>query len=388
MTTYETAFQMAERLGVNPRTVQIWAKEGKLPGAIKHGRDWLIPSGLAKPDKTGYTQYIEKMPLPLFKGSFIPGEAHEFVASFSDEDMKLLAKMELLYVTGDSESAAIASEEFFNHHDIIIRLSACMVYAFSHLSAGHTTLAEIGLSTVKESIIREITSASPTPQFRAAYTIIYATVSVLMNEINYKDKLLEYIKYLPMGLQLWTGYILAHKAFIKKKFTEGVTTAEIFLSISPVLYPLPSIYLHLSAAMNLMALRKIDAAKEHFMKAWKLSEPDGFIMPFAECQSMLFGLMETCLKPINPVKYKQISELAEKYNIGWNSVYNKKSEKKVTNHLTTTEFAISMLASRGWSNIEIADYMRISLHTVKKYISVIYQKLNITSRSELKNFIH
>ena len=59
---------------------------------------------------------------------------------------------------------------------------------------------------------------------------------------------------------------------------------------------------------------------------------------------MLFDLLKICIKPIHPVKY----------NIGWNSVYNKKSEMKVTNHLTTTKVAISILASRS--------ELKISMH--------------------------
>ncbi|MBE6666079.1 MAG: helix-turn-helix domain-containing protein, partial [Ruminococcaceae bacterium] len=40
---YETAQQAAVRLGVTPRAIQKWAAAGKLPGAVKHGKSWLIP---------------------------------------------------------------------------------------------------------------------------------------------------------------------------------------------------------------------------------------------------------------------------------------------------------------------------------------------------------
>lgn len=60
---------------------------------------------------------------------------------------------------------------------------------------------------------------------------------------------------------------------------------------------------------------------------------------------------------------------------------------KVADSLTTTEFAISMLACRGWSNTEIADHMGISRGTVKNRLSTTYAKLGITSRSGLKEFM-
>ena len=40
---FQTAKEAADRLGVTIRAVQKWAKEGKLDGAKKVGRDWMIP---------------------------------------------------------------------------------------------------------------------------------------------------------------------------------------------------------------------------------------------------------------------------------------------------------------------------------------------------------
>ena len=55
--------------------------------------------------------------------------------------------------------------------------------------------------------------------------------------------------------------------------------------------------------------------------------------------------------------------------------------------LTTVEFTIAMLASRGWTNQEIARHMELSPHTVKHYISSVYLKLGISSRSQLKKYM-
>ena len=55
--------------------------------------------------------------------------------------------------------------------------------------------------------------------------------------------------------------------------------------------------------------------------------------------------------------------------------------------LTTTEFAVAMLAARGWTNQEIAQHLKISSHTVKRYISIVLQKLNICHRHELKKYM-
>lgn len=41
---YLTAAAAARALDVEPRTVQRWARSGRIEGARLHGRDWLIPA--------------------------------------------------------------------------------------------------------------------------------------------------------------------------------------------------------------------------------------------------------------------------------------------------------------------------------------------------------
>ena len=48
--------------------------------------------------------------------------------------------------------------------------------------------------------------------------------------------------------------------------------------------------------------------------------------------------------------------------------------------LTTTEFAIAMLAARDWTTQEIAQHLKISVNTVKTHISEAMRKLNVQNR--------
>ena len=59
----------------------------------------------------------------------------------------------------------------------------------------------------------------------------------------------------------------------------------------------------------------------------------------------------------------------------------------MADNLTTMEFTIAMLANRGWTNVEIAEYMGIMPRTVKQYLTTIYNKLNIDNRKQLKDYM-
>lgn len=40
---YTTVKDIAKKWNIKPRTVQIMCADGKIPGAVKFGRDWAIP---------------------------------------------------------------------------------------------------------------------------------------------------------------------------------------------------------------------------------------------------------------------------------------------------------------------------------------------------------
>ena len=46
---YITVKQTAEKWGVTPRWVQALIKRGSIEGAVRFGRDWMIPKNAAKP---------------------------------------------------------------------------------------------------------------------------------------------------------------------------------------------------------------------------------------------------------------------------------------------------------------------------------------------------
>lgn len=49
MKGYKSVNDIAEEWGVNPRTVRGMCKDGRLAGAEKVGRDWLIPGEAKRP---------------------------------------------------------------------------------------------------------------------------------------------------------------------------------------------------------------------------------------------------------------------------------------------------------------------------------------------------
>lgn len=123
------------------------------------------------------------------------------------------------------------------------------------------------------------------------------------------------------------------------------------------------------------------------MKAWELARSDDLIEGIGEHHGLLQGLIETCLKKDYPNYYKRIIDITYRFSAGWRRIHNTDANEDVADNLTTMEFTIAMLANRGWTNNEIADYLEIAPRTVKQHLSCVFNKLNITNRKQLISFM-
>ena len=197
----------------------------------------------------------------------------------------------------------------------------------------------------------------------------------------------DYIGEFKKGKQLWGAYVLAHRAYLNKEYERSLGIVEACLMTTKEIYPISMIYLNLVAAIDSMNLMQIEQAKRYFMKAWEIAKPDNLIEGIGEHHGLLQGLIETCLKRDYPEDYQKIIAITYKFSFGWRRIHNPDSKGDVADNLTTTEFTIAMLANRGWSNQEIADYLQITHRTVKQHMTCIFNKLNISNRKQLKDYM-
>lgn len=66
----------------------------------------------------------------------------------------------------------------------------------------------------------------------------------------------------------------AHAVYLEGDYARSLGIAETALLGMEYLYPIPAIYLHLVAVMDLMSLRRTDEAHVHLLEAWDLACPD------------------------------------------------------------------------------------------------------------------
>ncbi len=380
---YESVNDAAVRLGVTVRAVQKWASAGKIPDAQRVGKQWLIPTDFLGPEKLDK----KHSPLPLLSTVFGIGQCEKYIGEIADDTERDMAQAEFYYFSGESIKSAQITEKYLNSPDAALAISANAMYAFANIGCGRLHLAQYGIKGIRQISEKVMSSKKSGGLDKTAVVFFSNLITVLMHiEDNNVKPLYNSLEELPKGLRIFGAYLLAHQAYLKRDYRRALGITDMALMLPEQTYTLPTIYIHLIATVSLINTKHIDEAKEHFAAAINLAKPDGFFQPFAEHHGLLQGMIET-LRFRDPDTYKKIITLTEKFADNWRSVHNEISKRTVTVVLTPNEFSIAMLYSRGWRVAEIAKHLELSERTVKRIISDIYEKLDITGRAELNKYM-
>jgi DNA-binding CsgD family transcriptional regulator len=328
-----------------------------------------------------------RMPMPLLNTPYELGKITDSINKIQDDDTRNIALGEYYYFSGHSAKASEITKAYLTHNDLAIRLSACWIYAYANLSLGSVENTRKAMAVVKNA---ELSINETTPELYKALIVSISTgASVLLHLPLPKilSPLKKYIHIMPAGLRLFILYVEAHHCYLNKQYGACIGIAETALALESELYPIPSIYLHLVATMGYVNLRHLEPAKEHLLEAWKIAQPDDMIEAFAEHHGLLGGMLEAVIKKEYPEDFQRIFAITYSFSAGWRRIHNPDTGHNVAYDLTTTEFAVAMLASKDWSNKEIGAHLGISTNTVKLHVSSALQKLGISQRKELIQFM-
>lgn len=391
---FETAAQAAARLGVTVRAVQKWASEGRLEGAQKVGRDWMIPFGATTSKKSGKRsakggyKKSSDIPYPLFQIPYTSGDALEYIKNIPDDDKRNINLAQLYYFMGELDKTIEITEQYLDSPNNNFRLSSALFYGFANLCGGHIHKTRFAADIIYKEI-EELDLSDHDAAEENAIKIFTAVVIKTQLHIPFENVPLveEHIKYMPEGLRVMACYLSAYKAYLEKDYQRSIGIAQTAINCATQYYPICEMYCYIICAIDYINLLQIEKATEYVKKAWDIAHTHKVFMPFVEHYSLLQGLLENNFKKSHPADYEKIISLARNYNMGWYEVYNHRNKGKVTVELTPTEFTIAMLYTRNWRAKEIAAHMHISDRTVTNYIQVIYEKLNINCRKDLEEYV-
>ena len=163
---------------------------------------------------------------------------------------------------------------------------------------------------------------------------------------------------------------------------------DYFLEIASI-FPnlLSQVYAHIYASAANEKIHRRETALQELHKALALALPDGLLMPFVENGDLLAPLLE------------ELSHRGEHQNAAIAILRMYAPHRQVIEHMTREHFTekrpklteremeIAYLVAQGLTNSEIGAQLFITQNTVKTTMKRIFEKLNINSRSMLRQYM-
>ena len=396
MEGYLSIREASEKWGVSERRIYQYCAQGRIPGAVRFGGAWAIPENTEKPGDSRRERKQAASPreapelftnlMPLLNTPFAPGECLQAIDEMEGGPKKDIALAEYHYFSGQAEKTMQETERYLTAKNRAIRLSACWLYAFSCLTMGRPDHARHALREIQSTLE---SGGEAEPALRAAQAFVAFGAAVLLHlplpeEMPPAE---DFLPLLPPGLRAFALYVQAHYLYLKGEYGRSVGVVEATLTMGAHAYPISAIYLHLVGVMSYMSLKQTDRAREHLLEAWELARPDDLIEGFGEHHGLLGAMLEATIKPEWPEDFRRIIDITYRFSSGWRRVHNPVTGHDVADDLTTTEFAIAMLAARCWTTQEIGEHLNVSANTVKAHISQAMKKLNVKNRKDLKKHL-
>lgn len=393
--------EVAAQWGISPRRLQTLCAQGKIEGAIRFGRAWMIPKDARKPldgrIKAGkQEQMAANMPMPR-KTPFLhmtdlyhtPGCAAESIQSLSDNpEAQILLAAEIACSKGEIDKVYNSAKDLLERHSSFYAvLSAGILMAQCAIWRGDLAMWRKAKVHISEAVTdddrdREIITLSLCAVDSMLYDVKHFPdwFKIGCFEPLHKDSL-------PAAKVYYAKYIYAtgHGIASKTVQMEGVSGLALMGLLPGTIEPMISqamadrtiiaeIYLRLTCAVAYHYSKNDQQAIRHIDRAIALALPDQLFGILAEYCRTIGALIEQRLKAVDANAWNDVSRLFKIYIDNWSQLGSRITGRQLIEKLSAQNRAVARLAAFKLSDAEIAQRMNMSISGVKQAIRTIKQK--------------
>ena len=399
--------EVAKKWGLSKRFVQLLCANGRIEGATRLGRAWMIPKNAQKPidgrTKEARTEHDADMPLPR-KTPFLymtdlyhtPGTADAVGESLAyNHEAQVLFEAEVAYSRGEIDKVYdIANYLLHKHSGFYAIQSAGMLLAMCAIWKGDINMWRKAKVHIAE-------APAKNDNDRDAMQLAISAVDIMLYNVQSFPKWFQTGCFEPLHKDSYPAAKVYYAKFLYA-VDYSVATGALKLSGAEGLYVMTSvpytlepmicwanekntvmseIYLRLTCAAVYHNCGKDDQAIRHIDRALSLALPDKFYGLLAEYCRALDTLMEKRLSLVDENAWKEVKKLYKIYNEGWSKLSGAVRGKTILTTLSDKEREVAKLAAFGMGNKEIADNLHLSLSVVKQAVRIVSEKSGLP-RSE------
>jgi DNA-binding CsgD family transcriptional regulator len=385
--------EASEKWGVSLRQVQRLLAANRIPRAKKYGRSWMIPGNAEKPadprrEKKPPGQSLSSELAHMIEATSVPMPSHNpdvILKIVKEEKPRLQYEGELAYLRGDFARAMCCYDK--TEGDEAARLRASLVAVASAISLG-----DYPVYLKIEAYLKSYVAAGRCSDSSAIAELALASVAVSVAAPNMVPTWLSEGDFSASLAQVRPTYIL----YLRAKYFMCIGKYEITLAVAQTALTFcapergitfSEIYLRVVCALACHCLGRENEAKRWLLEAMRIALPHGFITPFAENVSDFGGLVEQCLEEAFPDCFDAVIRQWECTVKNWITFHNHFTKDNITLILSLREYHLAQLVARRIPYAKIARQFNISVGRLKNIMLEIYEKLFISSRDELTQYV-
>ncbi len=410
---YITARQAAEKWHISLRTVQHLCKEGRVRGAVRWGRAWMIPEAAERPER-GQTKSVNegiagdavlRMPLQnpaiMMTCRYDQSNADIDCTDTSQSAAAILEGAWMAYSHGEIQRSVSMIKrlrsvpaDFYGTISIGLLMAACAIWkGDTHLwFEGRSRIMNVACHTAEEKASQEFWLATTdgglldNSQFPEWFK--KGCHDVLPSDSK-PSVMFYYAKHL---------YIFAKNIAVGKAEFPEVTGLGAMRMLPRLLEPLiaeakmrrlPFLETTLRC-LCAAAYHDLNERKEaviHLDTALTLALPNKMYGLLAEFRGNFEPFMDERISLMDANAAKHIRELQKEMLEGFSVLNRVLRNIQIVTTLSPRELEIARLAAMGLSNMEIADRLQISLSSVKTMITRIMNKTDTKKRTEFSSYL-
>lgn len=390
---YISAIEASEKWDVSLRQVQRLLAAKRIPRAKKYGRSWMIPEDAEKPadprrEKKPPVESLSSELAHMIEATSVPMPTHNpdaILKIVKEERVRLQYEAELAYLRGDFARTMRCCDK--TEGDEAARLRASLVAVAAAISLGdYPAYLKI------EAYLKSCVGAGRGSDSSAIAELALASVAVSVTAPSMVPKWLSEGDFSAFPAQVKPPYML----YLRAKYLMCIGKYEIALAVAQTALTFcapergitfPEVYLRVVCALACHCLGRENEAGRWLLEAMRIALPHGFITPFAENASDFGGLVEQCLEEAFPDCCDAVIRQWERTVKNWITFHNHFTKDNITLILSLREYHLAQLVARRVPYAKIARQFNISVGRLKNIMLEIYEKLFISSRDELAQYV-
>lgn len=383
---YITTKEASAKWGISTTRVTILANEGRIPGAQRLGKSWLIPASACKPAelKPHHSKSTKNEPdnfsFPLYH--LRPDWSYIKNTQLSEQQQRLLLAETAIMECRFEEVYPILEPVLHKPDDIVTEVSCLWNYGISCVALNKPDVFLKIFLHLQTLLSMDFPHRDDLVLLLDILNTYVATLVSVANNYEYNTEV--HNQSLPTTCML-IGYTQLTKEIMTPEAADSSILELIlrFLQTTSAVFAIEMIHIYL---LGIYSLRQdVAKAEKHAKIAVQIAYENKIYFPLVTYYHYNTMVLSPILEQYPKEFQNHCQKLATQYERNFSTFLTTLNEHSVIPLLNATDSPYIYAVMMGLTNTDIAKKLGISQQTVKRKLDRLCEKLGVNNKKELKD---